>query len=157
MSGADWKNEALGALPVWPGALFYDDRDLRDRWGAPVPAGPNKPQVCVGVEGRRVLSQGGLLTTPLACCVLALDSPDTRVAFVRRLALQLGCPEPLVDVGVMVYPLGPQGCWVFAAGGRTELGWAWSAMAKVETDDPLVALVRAWKIMDTPTPDEASP
>jgi hypothetical protein len=85
--------------------------------------------------------------------VLDLSDPDTRAAFDRRLALRLGAPEEAVVEGVRVFPVGP-GEWRMEAGcdylgldcnKEPYLRTRWELALNIDTNDPLLARVLAWK------------
>ena len=85
---------------------------------------------------------------PVSRCTVALDQADTRAAFVRRLALRLGCPEQEVDecVGFCVYT---DGGWLAVAGIADEDGvYPWMHGEWAQTGDRLLALVRAWRSVE---------
>lgn len=72
-----------------------------------------------------------------------LTDPDTLAAFDRRLALRLGAPEEYVKDGAIVFTSAGQ-CCLRAGLGRFIDNWEWRADVTVDTDDPLLARVRAW-------------
>lgn len=130
-----WKEEARG-LPVWAGALVYDE---------------DSAAVVVDevADNGDALIDGCTCSIALARCVLALDNPDTCAAFVRRLAVRLGCPEEIAEIGTMFYKTRREpGTWVLAAGGRRGGAWEWwceLVSGASGTDNRLLALVRAWR------------
>ena len=136
-----WQDEARG-IPVWAGAKA-------------VHTGINGwPQVVVldpalGTFAREPFewthavnfaSEGELFPD--------LTDPDTRAAFVRRLALRLGAAEEQVDecVGFRVHT---DGGWSAVAGIADEDGvYPWMHSGWAQTADRLLALVRAWRSVE---------
>lgn len=125
-----WRDEAKG-LPVWPGALFYDGDD-------------HFTSVCSSTGDGCVKSNGDEVHALAARCIPALDNPDTFAAFLRRLAIRLGCPEDVAAGGVLFYR---RGVWTICAGPSDwETGVPeWVEESGGNGDDCLLAAVRAWK------------
>ena len=123
---ADWKDEARG-IPVWVGAFAY--------------AGADGPEL---VEEGDVESE--LYRRYASECLPALDNHDTQAAFLRRLALRLGCPEEVASAGVMFYAEPRSAYGTVAAGGLDDCGdWVWCRDVAPNVSDRLLALVRAWR------------
>lgn len=146
----DWKNEARG-IPPWPGAhvhhcILGDDRTDIVTWLVDKPGFENW-RVESYVTGFHLDTFGGSWAdVPM---VLALDNTDTCSAFVRRLAVRLGCPEEVADVGVMFYTEPRSAYWTVAAGGLDDGGdWVWCRDVSPNVSDRLLALVRAWRSVD---------
>lgn len=145
-----WKEEARG-IPPWPGAhvhhcLLGDDRTDIVTWLVDKPGFENW-RVESYVTGFHLDTFGGSWAdVPM---VLALDNPDTCAAFMRRLAVRLGCPEEVAEIGTMFYEERREpGTWVLAAGGRRGGAWEWwceLVSGMPGTDNRLLALVRAWR------------
>lgn len=80
--------------------------------------------------------------------VLALDNADTQAAYLRRLAVALGCPEEAAGEGVRFYEA--SGWWHIDAGciphkdGETESWWDGPDLSDARTTDRLLALALAW-------------
>lgn len=148
--GMTWRTEAKG-LPVWEGALFYDGDD-------------EFTQVCAGVDDNRVIAGGDSWDSQPSRCTPALDNPDTFAAFLRRLAIRLGCPEEMAGEGVIAavdevfVPASRRSdgkdyrvtrLYIVAGFVKSkdyidaDVEWRWNA--DVGTPDPLLAAVRAWK------------
>ncbi len=134
---ADWKEEARG-IPVWAGALFYDGDSAFTR-------------ICDDAEHGMVLFCDGACA-PAKRCAVALDNPDTRAAFVRRLAIRLGASEKAAAEGVRFYWEGANEEWTLEAGYYHQ----WYATFEPKDGFPvgvngdsgelsLLALVRAWR------------
>lgn len=148
----NWKDEAAN-LPLWPGCTYYTGESPDDlNEVAQMPTLSASP----GTFTHEGLYPGDPLAAP------ALDDPDTRAAFTRRLALRLGCPEEAANEGVTFYRGGPG--WIIAAGqpavirGSDTCSWYAEVAPDIVTpewegwDDGeparLVALVRAWRSVD---------
>lgn len=133
-----WRDEAKG-LPVWEGALFYDDDSGFKR-------------VCTSVDTQYVYFNGDECMSRASVCTPALDNPDTFAAFLRRLAIRLGCPEEVAAGGVAFSRRGPFAWVVYAGWNPASWGWAWAVGVTFGddkmTDDRLLAAVQAWKGVD---------
>lgn len=136
---ADWKDEARG-IPVWVGANLV---------GGMVCVAPHKVKAGRRVYGSATAARLDGYGLREVCevdvdpFVLALDNPDTQAAYLRRLALRLGCPEEVAGEGVMFYR---RGDWFVAAGPWEDDVPEWYAMVgNDDVSDRLLALVRAWR------------
>lgn len=127
-----WQEEARGIEP-WPPTWIVPGRKVGEgpfatfeQTGRPIFTGPwYKPDA----DGR---------------ALVALDDPDVLAAFDRRLARRLGAPEEHVKDGAVVFTSAGQ-CCLRAGLGRFIDDWEWRADVTVDTDDPLLARVRAWR------------
>lgn len=137
-----WQEAAKG-IPVWEGCLATDGDG--DNWRILETGGrfyvarirhPRCGNVC---EGRPI------------DLVPDLTDPDTRAAYIRRLAVALGCPEEVADQEVAFRPCPNRaGWWHVYAGhpgsdedGPFVSGWV-SATLMPETTNRDLALALAW-------------
>ena len=156
-----WRREAVG-IPPWVGAkvhhsLLGDDRADVVTWFVDKPGFENW-QVASYVTGFSLDTFGS--TWADVPIVLDLADPDTRAAFLRRLAIRLGCPADLLPGGVLFFQ---DGAWAMVAGapsylpqrtethGRHTVGFSPSVafpwvrlLPGLGTDELCLALVRAW-------------
>lgn len=133
---ADWKDEARG-IPVWEGAKAIHTGI--NRWPQVVALDPS-----LGVYAREPFESS--LSTGFAGkeeLILDLSDPDTQAAYLRRLALRLGCPEEVAGEGVIATFCGG-GLQLRAGAARRSPYNVWTETVDVGTDDRLLALVRAW-------------
>lgn len=138
---ADWKDEARG-IPVWVGANLvggmvcvraHDTENGERIYGS---------AAAVRLDGYGLREVCEVDVDPF---VLALDHPDTQAAYLRRLAIRLGCPEEVASAGVMFYAAPRSAYWTVAAGGLDDCGdWVWCRDVAPNVSDRLLALVRAW-------------
>lgn len=133
---ADWKDEAAN-LPLWPGCTYYTGEspgDFDEVAQMPTLAASPATFSCDGMYPG----------DPLSCP--ALDHPDTQAAYLRRLAIRLGCPEEVANAGVVFYAEEGYAYWTVAAGGLDDCGdWVWCPEEVApNVGDRLLALVRAW-------------
>lgn len=129
----DWKSEARN-LPTWPGAFAYF-------------AASESAELVVDVGDGWAFNDSVYETRTRAELVaLALDHPDTQAAYLRRLAIRLGCPEEVANAGVVFYAEEGYAYWTVAAGGLDDCGdWVWCPEEVApNVGDRLLALVRAW-------------
>lgn len=153
-----WRDEAIG-IPVFRGALVWSHFTGRDDtptplWDATVCWVENNPEI----EGPSVFCRHrygeGYAHDP----VLDLRDSYTQAAFDRRLCLRFGAPP---DASSFAVELASNRVLHLAAAFLAPLGkWTptWCAQVGVDTDDPLLARVRAWKSAPDPKPaplDEA--
>lgn len=142
-----WPDYARG-IPLWHGAAFYT---LNDTYAAALCTGWRR----LAGKGRCVVSDTAVY--PEKECFPALDKPDTQAAYLRRLAIRLGCPEDAAEAGVMFH--NTEKCVVICAGGwerydaeTREVHFTWER--ELPTVTPTVrikALAQAWWV------DEAQP
>lgn len=146
----DWKPEARG-IPVWEGAFIV------------TPAG-NVDGPVEEIDGTMLILRGGSTQYPAAFCGPALSHADTCAAFLRRLAIRLGCPEEVAGEGVIASVdtvIVPASCRadgleyrsvrLFLSAGHVkredyiDAETVWSENVEVGTDNRILALVRAWR------------
>lgn len=156
-----WRQEAVG-IPVWEGAHVYTPTGR-----AIVTGSSAKFSARYGVYGG--VHEGvmqGRRTVHWRDLVLNLTEPDTRMAFLRRLAIRLGCPTAVADEGVIAFvetvtiPASrrPDGqeyrdrrLYLMAGAVRSvdyidsPVTWTEHVSLPMDTGDILLALVRAWK------------
>lgn len=147
----DWREVARERrIPVWPGACVWwdsEDGDGAVTAGLWVVVGQNGPEwLLARAEGESV--RAGVSVRPGAL-VLALDHPDTRAAYDRRLALELGCPAHTADCGVVVgWSRGLLTVWAGIPDTGAEPGdivWLFERAVPVPKDaDRLAARALAW-------------
>jgi hypothetical protein len=130
MPESSWQSCAHG-IPVWPGAriLFCGSVDT-----------------CTEVYEDAVVGTNASYS-PADACVPALSNHDTRMAYLRRLAVRLGCPEEVADLGLVI-ELTPG--WLNLMAGAVEglpNEWAfrWVYRYPCPDGDTLAALALTWK------------
>jgi hypothetical protein len=146
----DWREAARG-IPVWSGARVIFTESATDPRLYPERRGRSYAGIAVRErhEGVWVVGwlEGEWSDREAASLVPDLSDPDTQAAYLRRLAIMLGCPEEVAGEGVVVYPWTEPGWsgWIIEAGSsREEPGGAWAWRLDLGTDDRLLALARAW-------------
>lgn len=131
---ADWKSEARN-LPTWPGAFAY------------FPASEVAELVVDAGDGWAFNDSVYETRTRAELVALALDHPDTQAAYLRRLAIRLGCPEEVAGEGVtFARESASSPKWWIAAGASYGDPSRFIDVVRVDTDDRLLALVRAWRM-----------
>lgn len=137
---ADWKDEARG-IPVWVGAAI--GRVGHGYVGTAYQVGTVLVYVMCHKDAAGVRLDWRDEAYP------DLSDPDTQAAYLRRLAIRLGCPEEVANAGVMFYAEPRSAYWTAAAGGLDDCGdWVWCRDVSPNVDDRLLALVRAWRVAD---------
>jgi hypothetical protein len=162
----DWREAARG-IPVWEGALALFDRrtgwwpgrclDVADAAFLDLPSGHRGSRTpCEAIT--RWMDGGGEI-------IPDLSDPDTQPGYLRRLAIELGCPEEVAAEGAsFLYTPDPYrapdsyglGTWAIVAGlrptvfddngPRPAFESEWERSLKLGTDDRLLALARAWPV-----------
>lgn len=167
--GADWMEEGRGVLPVWPNARLIDGRVVLAIDRIVYTYVPNDVLLLsfgASSVGEHFDSSGSTArltgTPPHLLPPIDLADPDVCAALDRRLALRLGAPEEAVREGVVaccVFPDGrrPRGTkpsvlyvgagvdFIEGYAGASVPSPVWSKDVPVDTDDPILARVRAWK------------
>lgn len=140
-----WQEEARGIEP-WAGAAIYR-----------TPGGYIGTAYQVGqvlVYGAYHKDAAGFRLSWHDECVPNLSDPDTCAAFDRRLALRLGAPEEMVNRAFCVVVMqDPQtDTWILhvhagavSPGDYIDDLFEWHEQVRVDTDDRLLARVRAWR------------
>ena len=131
-----WQEAARG-IPVWPSAYFYSVGYERKQMCTEISVYTNPP-IASGVYGYSHQE-----------VIVALDHPDTRAAYDRRLAVALGAPADVVDDGVVIEFLYGEYAMVLFAGpselGQSEQEFAWTSRVELDRfDDPILARALAW-------------
>jgi len=153
-----WRTEAHN-LPLWPGAFAYVPRIY-------APDG-NAVLVQDAGDGWFYVDNDARTRCRSEVAVVALDHADTRAAFVRRLAVRLGCPAEAADEGVITFVdkvFVPAASRVdgkdyrdvrlmLMAGGTRGVDYiddpvVWNQCVSVATDELCLALVRAWRSVE---------
>ena len=158
--GRSWQDEARG-IPVWVGARAVTPSGgshlvLWAHWSVESAQGDSYDEPMAELYD---------LDDPIpqADLVPDLNHADTRTAFVRRLAIRLGCPEATANRGVLMWP--SDGTYdvlalVLTAGGHESDGrtsapegrGVWRVKVPLDREaytdawkDGALALVRAWR------------
>lgn len=144
-------------IPVWPGAHVRE----RDDTAAGIVLNVRGDRLDVWVNGFHVEADDGAWHA--SDCVLDLEHPETRAGYLYRLAVRLGCPKEVAAEGVVAHIDRPGPSWhephrapplyLLIGAGRpyrarsehdTNEPHSWWKGIKVETEDVLLALARAW-------------
>ena len=134
----DWRDVLRErGVPVWVGARVQCGAD-RASWGTVVDTGDNVVTV-------RHWATRSEVEAEKHDCLLFLDDPDTQPAYLRRLAVRLGCPEEVVQEGVRFYQV-MRGLWILDAGFvHLSFRAQWShGFERLGTNNRLLALALAW-------------
>ncbi len=152
----DWRIEAR-RIPIWRGAILIGlEEATSHNCAADVGTGgavflmPNQLLRREG-DGFRLTGSAGMAADGPLHIAVDLSDPDTQAAYLRRLAIALGCLEGRAEDGVSFIQTG--GGWMLLAGivsaipSAEGLAWmfAWTkTLDDIRDDDRLLALARAW-------------
>ena len=144
----DWRDVLRErGVPVWrgasvvevtSGATFLCVQEPDEEGGFNTAPDP----VEYGYEGKRLAGSGYV---GLGDVVVNLSDPDTQPAYLRRLAVRLGCPEGVAQEGVRFYQV-MRGLWILDAGFvHLSFRAQWSrGFERLGTNNRLLALALAW-------------